>query len=132
MPRQERNPVRKIHDLSLHFVALRPQVLVPEVVHILGQAGEGRLPTQLPVADGASVVGIQGCSVRSVREARCVSSAGRLGIKGSRRLSLSLAYSLDAGLTISAGMHLRPSPSRRLVAVRAVERPIEAHAGLTR
>ena len=30
------NPVWEIDDLGFHFVASRPQVLVPEVVHLLG------------------------------------------------------------------------------------------------
>src|SRR5580692_7227875 len=52
-----RHAARIVDDLEAHVIAARLELALPEVVDLLGNAGECLLPAFLSLVDGASVVG---------------------------------------------------------------------------
>src|SRR5262245_42959050 len=61
LPAQEdadiaRHAARIVDDLVADVIATRPELALPEVIDLLGNAGQGLLPSLLGLVDGAAVV----------------------------------------------------------------------------
>src|SRR5712691_7755063 len=54
-----RHPARKIDDLNLQLVSAGPKVFGPQLMDLLGHAGERAFPARLLLIDGAALVGAQ-------------------------------------------------------------------------
>lgn len=52
-----RHAARKVDDLHSELISARAELSVPELINLLGHAGQGRFPTRLVLIDSAAVIG---------------------------------------------------------------------------